>query len=480
MVDSIKIRRNSLFSFLSTLARVVANFILFWLIARYYSEEIFGQFSFAQSVSTTFLIFADFGFDILLITEVSRKKNQAAFLFQKYYSLKFVFSIAALVLMWGIALIIPISLQTRILIFLFSFFMIFSALSNFIFAFFKGYEKLEYEASISLGINLMLIISVLTLVILKSSIIVISVFFIISRITGFLLAISRIKKINVDISFKLVKNGLWDDKNRILVYGLFLLFNNLFFQIDTLLLGLWKGEYEVGVYQAVFKLVLLPLIIPDIFSNAFMPTLSRLFSSDITKWEKTGFLLNKILIAIAIPVSLIFFVFADKIVIILYGGQKYLEAIPVLRILSITFFLRFSFETFSLMLTTSNRIPLRMWVVLIATTLNIILNYFFINIYGVFGAAVVSLISNSLVLVVYFYFQWNLFVKWILNEKQILFYLLSLLIFIGSWYLRETNYLAVVLTSIIIWMLYVFFIFLDKREREIIFSTDFGQSLIEK
>ena len=480
MVDQIKIRRNSLFSFLSTIARVTANFILFWLIARYYNAEIFGQFTFAQTISTNLLFLADFGFDILLITEVSRNKSKAPSLFQKYYSIKFVFTIVALICMWLIALFIPISFETRILIFLFSFFMVFSALSNFIFAFFKGYEILEYEAYISFGINLILIISVLTLIYLKASIILIGIFFIISRVMGFGAAIIYLKKINEKVSFILVYDELKNDKNKILVYGLFLLFNNLFFQIDTLLLGIWKGEYEVGIYQSVFKLILLPLIIPDIFTNALMPTLSRLFSTDLEKWKVTGFFLNKFLAIIAVPISLIFFVFPDKIIVLLYGGEEFLNSIPVLRILAITFFLRFSFEAFSLMLTTSNRISLRMWTVITATILNIFLNHFFISKYGALGAAIVSLISNSFVLLMYFFFLRNLVVSWLFNVKQFLFYTFSFSMFVLSWYLKETNFLLLVSLILIVWSLYVLLIFLDDRERKLIFSTELGKTFLEK
>lgn len=480
MVESRNIRRNSLFSFLSTIARVTANFILFWLIARYYNAEIFGQFTLAQTISTNLLFLADFGFDILLITEVSRNKSQAPYLFKKYFSIKSTFTLAALILIWLISLFINIGIETRILIFLFSFFMVFSALSNFIFAFFKGYEKLEYEAYISFGVNLFLIISVITLIYLKATIILISVFFILSRFIGFFAAVFYLKKMNNEVSLSLAYNGLRNDKNKIFVYGLFLLFNNLFFQIDTILLGLWKGEYEVGIYQSVFKLILLPLIIPDIFTNALMPTLSRLFSADIEKWKRTGFFFNKFLTVTVIPISLVFFVFPEKVVGLLYGSNKFLDAIPVLRILSVTFFIRFSFESFSLMLTTSNRIPLRMWTVLTVTVLNISLNYFFINKYGALGAAIVSVISNISVLLVYLYFLRELVVGWIFNVKQIFYYLFSFLIFIISWYLKGIDFFLLVSAILIIWSFYVLIIFLDHRERKLIFSTDYGKSLLEK
>lgn len=474
MTEAVKIRRNSFYSFISATARVAANFVLFWFIARFYAEEIFGQFTFAQSLSTNFLFLADFGFDILLITEISRNQGQSVSLFRKYYSLKLIFSLVALLSMWLIALFIPLSFQVRILILIFSFFMIFSALTNFIYAFFKGYEKLEYEAGISFAVNIILLISTIILIILKSGILLIGVAFLLSRLIGFISALIYAKRLNKDLSFKLSFEDFSETKKKIFTFGIFLIFNNLLFQIDTILLGFWKGDYDVGIYQSVFKIILLPLIIPDIFTNAFMPTLSRLFSSNTEQWEKTGYLLHKIFAACVMPISIFLFVYSEQIVHLLYGGEKYIEAIPVLRILTVTMFLRFSFEPFSLMLTTSNRISIRMWAVIAGTVVNIILNYFIIYKYGALGASFVSLVSNILVLLIYFISLRNLFIKWILNTNQIFFYIYSLILFISFWFLRDFNiYLAITLIPLLL-LIYLYKIYFNEIERRIIFSTEIG------
>ncbi|NMB83315.1 MAG: oligosaccharide flippase family protein, partial [Ignavibacteria bacterium] len=339
---------------------------------------------------------------------------------------------------------------------------------------------LEYEASITFTVNIILLISTIVLIILKTSILLISIVFLLSRVIGFIASVFFAKKVQKDLRFEPIFRGFADTWKKVLTFGLFLLFNNLFFQIDTILLGIWKGDYEVGVYQSVFKLILLPLIIPDIFTNALMPTLSRLFSSNIEKWEKTGFLLNKLFTALIMPIAILLFVYSEQIVNLLYGGDKYQEAIPVLKILSVTMFLRFSFESFSLMLTTSNRMSIRMWSVISATFLNIGLNYFFINRYGALGASIVSLISNTFVLLIYLFFLRNLFYKWIVNINQIMLYVFSFIVFIIFLSLENLRIYMAFPLILLIFFLYLYVIYFSKIEKSFILSSEMGITFFRK
>jgi len=110
MTEASRIRNNSVFSFLSISSRLVANVVVFWIIARVYGPELFGQFTFAQTLATIFILFADFGFDILLTNEIARDRDKAKALFQQFFSLKLIFSLVALIGMWVFALVNEISL----------------------------------------------------------------------------------------------------------------------------------------------------------------------------------------------------------------------------------------------------------------------------------------------------------------------------------------------------------------------------------
>ena len=474
MSEATRIRKNSLFSLISSFLRLVANFILFWLVAKRLGPEVFGQFTLAHTLATIWILFADFGFDVLLTTEIARDRANAAKLFRQYFSLKLVFAVAALIAMWIFVFLKDLSQASRLLIFIFSFFMLFSALNNFFFAFYKGFEKLEYETKVTLYINLGLVLLVLGMIQFDASVYLIAATFTLSRFVGLLLGIYYAKKVLTGISYALWFHGLGDIAKKVLIFGFHLLFNNLYFQIDTILLGFWKGDHDVGIYQSVFKLILLPLVLPDVLTNALMPALARFNVENPARWERVGFLMTKLLSFIVIPISLICFVYATQIVDLLYGLQNYREAVPVLQILSLTLFIRFTFEAYALLLTTSGRQHVRMIVVICVTVLNVLLNSFLIPRYGALGAAMVSLICNACVGLAYGLVSARLFVHWSLNSRMIVVYLLTAGSATLLWSFRTVTMAIGIPLLLLLFCLIAYVYFFTKDEKAVMFSLDFG------
>ncbi len=479
MSDIARIKRNSLFSLISSVIRLATNFVIFWMIAKEYGPEVFGQFTVAQTLALNCLFLADFGFDVLLTTDIAHDISNTTKYFQKYFSLKFFTSLIALIVMWFIAIFGSLSFEARALILIFSIYMIFSALTNFLVALYKGLEKFEYETNLSFYTNGILLILVLILIFIGSNIFLISITFAFSRIIGFVLGLHYASKVQSKLSYKLDFKDLNLVKNKVLIFGFHLLFNNLFFQLDTLLLSLWKGDHETGIYQAGFKLILLPLIIPDILTNALLPVLSRYFSSDKNLWIKTGFIMNKILIIAAIPITIILFSFSKQIVEIIYGIHLYSEVIPVIRMLSVVLVLRFFLETSAQMLTTSKRQNYRMWVVIIATFINMILNFFFINKYGALGAATVAIITNFFVAAAYVLASFQFSKSWFVNKKILLLFIFSTLIQIILYQFSAINIVIAVPIIIVLYVMFGYFIYFTKEEKIKLLSLDFSMRSIK-
>lgn len=468
MTEAVRIRRNSIFSIISITSRLIANVILFLIIARYYGPRIFGQFTFAHSLSYIFIILADFGFDVLLTNEIAKDRNNAVKIFQQYFSLKFVFTLFALMSMWIFVLFNDLSYETRLLVMIFSIYMVFTNMTNFLYALYKGFERLEFETKVSLIINISLLILTIILMILKADIITIAVAFVSTRILGFLFGVKYSFIVLKGISFKLLFTGFSKIKKKVFVFGFNLAFNYLFFQLDTILLAFWKGDYEVGIYQSVFKLILIPLVIPDIFINTLLPVLSRLNVENKAQWKKIGGIMNKLLFIIIIPISIILFIYADQIINIVYGVKEYSSAIPILRIFALTLFVRFNLEAFALMLTTSNRQHVRMKVVITATFLNLILNYFMINSYGAYGAAIVSLLTNTFVGVMYYLSTLPLFFEWVINTRTIVVLVLSCALAYSFWLLRSYSIFIFTPIILLLFAIITFKYFLTEKEKNLI------------
>lgn len=480
MSEALRIQKNSLYSTLSISSRLIANVFVFWIMARYYGPETFGQFTSAQVLATNFVLFADFGFDILLITEIARNRKNAARLFQQFYSLKLIFCFVTMVSMWILSLYGNFSPETRTLILIFSFYTVFTTLTNFLYGLYKGFEQLEYETKVSIFVNVGLLLIVFPLIIFSMNVLWIAFAFVLTRILGFVIGIHYSHKLVPEISFKLLLDGFHEIKSKVFVFGFFLLFNNLFFQLDTILLSLWKGDRETGIYQAVFKLIMLPLVVPDIFINTLMPVLSRLNVENQAQWKRVGYLMNKILTAIVLPVSIILFVYSEQIIKFIYGLNNYVAAVPILKIFAVTLFVRFSLEVYALLLTTSNRQTIRLYTVIAATILNFSINYFLIPLYGAYGAAIVSLITNIFVGVVYCSVNLRLIYEYLFNLKTLGMFSISACIALIFWLNKTINVFITAPIILLIFLLLALFFYFSKDEKKLIFSNVFCFSLISK
>ena len=145
MSEATRIRRNSLFSFLSISLRLIANVVVFWIIGSHYGPKVFGQFTTAQTIAAIFILFADFGLDVLLTTEVAQNRKDAANIFQRFYSIKIIFCLIALIAMWVLSLVNNFSPTSKLLIFVFSFYVVLTTLTNFLNALYKGFEKSDFR-----------------------------------------------------------------------------------------------------------------------------------------------------------------------------------------------------------------------------------------------------------------------------------------------------------------------------------------------
>lgn len=164
--------------------------------------------------------------------------------------------------------------------------------------------------------------------------------------------------------------------------------------IDQMMLGSMLSKVASGVYNIAVRIT----NITDIPTNA----MSTIVYAQISKRneengpESVKYLFEKsvgVILAILIPVVLFFYIFSSYILHFV-AGEKYDDAIPLLRItlLSCIFgpFARQSGTVFS----SSGKVKLNFIMVIISATIVILLNFFLIKELGIIGAAYSTLFSS--------------------------------------------------------------------------------------
>ncbi|HLA99995.1 MAG TPA: flippase [Bacteroidota bacterium] len=399
MISSV--RRNTVYSFLSSSIRLVSNLLMFVGIARFYDVKTFGQFTTAHTFLMVFFLFADFGFDMLVTTGIARERDRSAVYIRRYLPMKIIFSLSSFLCMALIALVSDFSRETKLFMIILSSGIVANAVSSFCYAVFKGYEDLSQEFRVSLVQNSVLLCCLVLLGFLGVPAMYVALAFVGSRVIGALMIAPKLFSIQKLRSVDFRSSGWLSIIRDGIPFGVHLIFGTLFFQMDTILLSYFRGDESVGIYQAAMRLVYGIFIIPDVLSNAFIPMLSRLHSENHSEWTRVGKVLQKTLMFSSLPLGIIFYLYADQLIPLIYGSRAFTEAIPLMRIFAFIIVLRFSVETYAMILTVSRVQEWRMRIVIFLTVFNLTLNIFAIPRYGVTGAAFVSLATNFVAGILY-------------------------------------------------------------------------------
>ena len=178
---------------------------------------------------------------------------------------------------------------------------------------------------------------------------------------------------------------------------------------DTIMLGLFSTVSNVGVYNAALPTAYLLYMFPFALSTLFFPILIELnarnekgvFSNiymTVTKWNLfVNLFLLTLFVAMAEPFIRIFFGKEYVIDTIILFGNEYSVGALALVILSIGFFLAYLPYASRDVVLTLKKTKLIFFNMIIASLLNIILNYMLIPLYGVIGAAFATALSFLLI-----------------------------------------------------------------------------------
>lgn len=168
--------------------------------------------------------------------------------------------------------------------------------------------------------------------------------------------------------------------------------NMVYMKIDQVIIREMLGKFEVGQYAAAVKISDGFNIIGVVITLSLFPSIvkakkdSKLYKSRLSD-------LYKLLIWGAIFLAVIFTIVGEKIIVLLFG-VSYMEAGRVLVVHIWTTIFFYIGMVVSKVYIIENIQRLSIIRSLIAVSVNVVLNIFFINIFGIIGAAYATLISH--------------------------------------------------------------------------------------
>jgi len=163
---------------------------------------------------------------------------------------------------------------------------------------------------------------------------------------------------------------------------------------DTIMIGGLLTAKDVGLYTVALKITIVSNFILQVLNSVIAPKVASMYAENrINELESMVQKLTKYLSLIAVLIFVTIFVFGRSVLML--WGNEFVNSYSVLIILSINQVIAVTFGSVGLLLTMCNQEKKWGLLTLISAILNIILNYFFIKLWGYTGAAVATTLTGG-------------------------------------------------------------------------------------
>lgn len=400
------ILKNSIFILAAKGVQVVSSFFILIMVARYLSVLAYGEYTFIIAFVTSLMALSYFGIQQVLIRDIARDRENAGHYLGVALRLRSYLTATAVVALFlsikfmdlsaeaTVPFIIAIASET---------FLAFSMLGR---AVFQAYEKMFYEPAIALAYYLSLTGFILAAIGLDLGLTGIIAASAASNLIQFALTsiilFRGFVRPELNIKGEVLRKFFVD--SAIVGIGVFLCQN--LSRINVLLLK-WLGSLEsVAFFQAPHNTVLQVQILPAALIAAMFPVIARLEHNEPEKafdfYEKIFryfFVLNFL-------IAMYFSLFAEEVIRVAFG-DKYLGAVPALRVVSWAIIPLSMDMVSNVVLVAMNRQRYIVFYAGLMLAVNILAGLFFIPKYGYMAASYIALVSYTGLFLCSLYFLSN-------------------------------------------------------------------------
>ncbi len=242
--------------------------------------------------------------------------------------------------------------------------------------------------------------------------------------------VKQITPLKYQFDIKLWKRVLKES----LPYGLALILNTVYFRIDSILISLFRGQEEVGIYGVAMKMLEHFSVLPLYFMNSVLPVLTKAIEEKSEKYKEVIRQSFNFLAALSIPIVVGGVILAYPIIFIV-STPEFMSRISegfygsdiALQILIFALMFQFLNVLFAFILIAVGKQTKLLYINAACVIFNIITNIIFIPKYGFAGAAVTSVLSEAFILMGNYYFA-KRYLKFSIDFKKLFNIILSALI----------------------------------------------------
>ncbi|WP_297980430.1 flippase [uncultured Methanobrevibacter sp.] len=388
-----------------TSSQVIVNVCAFlWtiLIARYLGVNDYGILSFAISFTVLLGMGTDIGMSTFATRELSQDKSKT----QKYINNVIPFKIVlSIVLFFVTAILLYLLGYNKLVIevtLLISLETIFICMIKFIGGVFQAYENQKYNSIGEIISSLFLLIFSLISVWFDLGLIAIALSYTLAYGIFLVHMVIKMKKHCGLPKFEFDWEFWKITAKRSIPFGLSIFFYTVYFSIDVVMIQFLAGEYATGIYNSAYKIVSVFAAFYVIYQYVIFPLMSKLYTEDSNLLKLSFEQSFKYSLLILLPISIGVYFYSPYIINLIYSSE-YALASPVMQILIWTVvFLFINGVATSLLNSIGKELEVTK-IYVVAAAFNIVLNYIMIPIFSYNGAAITTVLSEILILVLMMY-----------------------------------------------------------------------------
>jgi O-antigen/teichoic acid export membrane protein len=397
-----RVARNSAFPMAASLLNKAVDLGFALIVFRVLQAEGVGAYTFAGVLVAYFDIVVGYGLATLITRDVAREPSQAGRYLGNATVLRLIFWLGAVgvttLLVGPLAPALGIGAPLALTIWLLVIGLLPGLLSGVLSALFMARERMDLPAAVTVFSTFSKVMLGLVALLAGWGYVGLAAVSIVTNVaTLALLAIlygvligwsrpsvdARLLRVLVIVSFPLMINSL---------------LNQLFFKIDVLLLKPLAGDLALGWYSTAYKLIDGLQVIPASFVLALFPLLSRHANGDRAGMARVTRAGIKVLLVIAFPVAAGTTVLASALIVLIAGPSYLPQSAQALQILIWYLPLSFVNGLLQYVLIAVNRQRTLMVAFVVGVAFNLGANLALIPTWGYLGAAVVTVVSEAVLL----------------------------------------------------------------------------------
>lgn len=383
----------------SQLIVTVCVFIWTIVIARYLGVAEYGIYGFAISLTGILIIIADFGINTHIVRDVATDNSTASKYLGNTIPLKSFFAAATFILVLVILFLMQCDELTIKVTMLFAIEMIIRSFINLFKGAFQAFEEVKYQGIAESILHVILLIFIIISIYTDIGLFGIAISYILANLIALAYLYYALTKNIVTPKYEFDRQFCKKITILSIPFAITGILYSANYFLDIIMLEHMVGDYAAGIYNAIYKLIPVQNLLVSVYGAVIFPVMSKLFEKHekllILSYEKS----IKYLLMLVIPFSVLIVIYSPTLIQMIYG-YEFREASALLPILIWTVSILFVLAPGTNMLNSSHKEIAVNKIYIFGAVFNVVLNLIFIPYLSYFGAAVSTIISYAVIMVI--------------------------------------------------------------------------------